>query len=204
MLVRDAKAVARQWIEEESCSLPGFHGAYLAGSMSAMPDDAVLPAASDVDVKVVVDDPAVLANPQKFVYRDAVFDVSYGSREDVASPEAVLGSYYTAVHFAYPSIIADPSGQLTEIQTVVAREYPRREWVRKRCEHARRNAGGEPDRPVPVRRHPRHGAHLAADDRLHATHGARRRPAEPDAPPWLGELSRGPHRPKRLNTRREV
>jgi hypothetical protein len=135
--VEHARAVAWQWVMEEASTLPGFFGAYLSGSMSAMPDDAVLPIASDVDVKVVIDDVDVPGNPQKFVYRDVVLDVSYGSREDVGSPEAVLGNYYTAVHFTRPCIISDPSGQMTKIQPIVAREYARRRWVRERCEHAR-------------------------------------------------------------------
>lgn len=137
MLVRDAKVVACQWLEAQSGSVPNFHGAYLAGSMSSMPDNAILPDASDVDIKVLLDDADVTTDPQKFVYRGVVLDVSYGSRHDVASPEAVLGNYYTAVHFAHPSILSDPSGSLAEIQAFVAREYSRREWVYRRCEHAR-------------------------------------------------------------------
>jgi hypothetical protein len=66
-----------------------------------------------------------------------VLDVSYAPSEDVRSPEAILGHYYTAVHFTRPYIISDPSGQLTAIQPVVAQEYSRRKWVHKRCEHAR-------------------------------------------------------------------
>ena len=103
MLAGDAKAVARQWVEEETSSFPGFHGAFLTGSIDAMPDDAVLPAASDGDIKVVLNGTDISGEPQKFVYRDVVFDVSYGSHEDVASAETVLGTYYTAVHFAHPS-----------------------------------------------------------------------------------------------------
>lgn len=136
MLVRDAKAIARQWVEREASSLPGFYGAYLAGSMSSMPADAVLPDASDVDITVLLDDSVADMQPQKFMYRDVILDVSHAPRDEAASPEVVLGSYYTAIHFAYPSILSDPSGNLTEIQAIVARDYSRRAWVRKRCEHA--------------------------------------------------------------------
>jgi hypothetical protein len=34
------------------------------------------------------------------------------------------------------SVIADPSGQLTALQQRVAQEYTRRDWVRRRTEHA--------------------------------------------------------------------
>jgi hypothetical protein len=137
MRMREARAVARQWVEEEVSSLPGFLGAYLSGSMTALPDDAALPAASDVDIKVVLDGTDVPGNPQKYCFRNAVLDVSWESSDEVRSPEAVLGTYYTAGHFTHPCIISDPSGHLAEIQAVVAREFARREWVRKRCEHAR-------------------------------------------------------------------
>jgi hypothetical protein len=137
MYVRDARDIARTWVEEEVSSLPGFLGSYLSGSMSTMPGDAVLPGASDVDVKVILDRPDVPGGPQKFVYRDLVFDVSHGSIEEIRPPESVLGNYYTAVHFTHQCILADPSGYLAEVQSVVERGYDRREWVRTRCDHAR-------------------------------------------------------------------
>jgi len=130
------RAIARQWVDEEVGSRPDFRGAYLAGSITALPDDAPLPAASDVDIKVILDGPDVPGEPQKCRYRDIVLDISYGSSKDVMSPEAVLGSYFTAVHFTHPCIVSDPSGDLAAIQTVVEREYARREWVRRRCEDA--------------------------------------------------------------------
>jgi hypothetical protein len=46
MLVKHAKAVARQWVIEEASNVPGFHGAYFAGSTNWLPDDAALPAIS--------------------------------------------------------------------------------------------------------------------------------------------------------------
>lgn len=136
MRVFEARRIVRQWVENEANSLPGFQGAYLSGSMSALHDDAVLPDASDVDVKMLLDDPDVSPEPQKFHYRNLVLDVSYGSVDDVRFPETVLGTYYTAVHFTHPSILSDPSGHLAKIQAIVKREYARREWVRRRCEHA--------------------------------------------------------------------
>jgi hypothetical protein len=137
MLVNEARKAAGLWVAGEASQVPGFYGAYFAGSMTALPDGAPLPTASDVDIKVLIDDVGVDANPQKFVYHGVVLDISYGSREDIASPEAVLSSYYTAPHFTHPCIISDPSGDLAELQSVVVREYARREWVRKRCEQAR-------------------------------------------------------------------
>lgn len=137
MLVRDARTIAREWVIEEGSKVPGFGGAYFLGSISAASDDAPFGATSDIDLKVLLEDPGVDTLPHKFVFRGLVFDVAYAPSDEFGSPEAVLRSYPTAVHFAGPSVILDPSGKLTAIQEVVTREYARRVWVRKRCEHAR-------------------------------------------------------------------
>lgn len=142
MRMHDARTVARRWVEDEASSHPGFLGAYLAGSITALPDDATLPDASDVDIKVVLDAPDVAADPQKHLYRGVVLDVSWGSIEEIRSPEAVLGSYFAAGHFTHPCIIADATGHLAAIQETVRREYARREWVRARAEHARQTLEG--------------------------------------------------------------
>jgi hypothetical protein len=138
MLIHDARSIAHQWVEEHAAPLPGFAGAYLSGSMTVLPDEAVLPDASDIDIKILIDATEVDADIQKCLYRGAVIDVSHGSLEHVRTPEAVLGTYYTAVHFMHPCILSDPTGHLAAIREVVQREYPRREWVRARCEHAAR------------------------------------------------------------------
>jgi hypothetical protein len=137
MRMRDARTVARRWVEEEASSRPGFLGAYLAGSITALPDDATLPGTSDVDIKVVLDIPDVAADPQKHLYRGVVLDVSWEPIEAIRSPEAVLGSYFAAGHFTHPCIIADPTGHLAAIQETVRREHARRTWVRARAEQAR-------------------------------------------------------------------
>jgi hypothetical protein len=137
MRVRDAKAAAHQWVLAEGSQMPGFWGAFLSGSITTMPEDAAFPTSSDVDVKVVVDLPTFPADAEKIRFQDVLLDVSYDASAAYRSPEAVLGTYYTAVHFIRPCIVLDPTGQLRAIQPLVAREYARRQWVRARCEHAR-------------------------------------------------------------------
>jgi hypothetical protein len=122
---------------EEASILPGFHGAYFAGSANWLPDDAVLPKTSDLDINVVYTDPNVPNKREKFVYEDVLLEVTSLSLEQVQSPEQVLGHYHLAGGFSTSSIIADPSGQLTEFQVAVSRDYAKRRWVRRRCEHAR-------------------------------------------------------------------
>lgn len=137
MRMSEVRKIAGCWVEEEASTLPGFLGAYFSGSMTALPDDAPLPAASDVDIKLVADGTDVEINPQKHLYCGLVIDVSSESVEAIRSPEAVLGSYFTASHFTHPCIISDPTGHLAAIQAAVQRDFARREWVRRRCEHAR-------------------------------------------------------------------
>jgi hypothetical protein len=137
MLAGEARAIARQWVEEEASTAAGFAGAFIAGSTNWLPDDAEFPPTSDIDVKLVLDTPNPPEVHTKILYRGVVLEASSVSLDEVGSAEAVLAHYYLAAHLAAPSIIADPTGHLREIQPIVAREYARREWVTRRCENAR-------------------------------------------------------------------
>jgi hypothetical protein len=72
----------------------------------------------------------------KFVYGDVLLEVSFVSPEEIATPETILGLSHLAGSFATASVIADPTGRLTELQEAVARDYTKRGWVRRRCHHA--------------------------------------------------------------------
>jgi hypothetical protein len=137
MLVKEAKEAARQWVDEKALSTPGFSGAFFAGSTNWLPDDAILPATSDLDLWVVLADPNPPEKLGKFIYHDVLLEVSYMARDQLGSPEAVLGDYHMAGCFRTPGIIADPSGQLTKLQAAVSKDYAKRRWVLKRCEDAR-------------------------------------------------------------------
>ncbi len=122
---------------EEAGTLPGFHGAFFHGSMNWLPDTAALPSASDVDVMVVLAEPIPSTKLGKFLYRDVLLEVSYLPGDQLRSPDVVLGQYHLAGSFRNASIIADPSGQLTDLQVAVSRDYAKRPWVYRRCEQAR-------------------------------------------------------------------
>ena len=47
MLVREAKAVAEQWVMERGHRTPDFVGAHFAGSVNWMAEDAELPETSE-------------------------------------------------------------------------------------------------------------------------------------------------------------
>lgn len=137
MLISDAKDTARRWVVEEAAVRPGFDGAYYAGSVNWLPDDAEFPATSDVDVMVVVSGADTPAKRGKFLYRGVVIEATYLSSDQLQSPEMILGQYNMAGGFRTPSVIADPTGRLTELQEAVSRDFAKRRWVYKRCEHAR-------------------------------------------------------------------
>jgi hypothetical protein len=134
MLISEARAIARQWVRDEGSRIPGFWGAFFHGSTGWLPGDAALPATSDVDVMVVLDAADPPGKPGKFRYGGVLLEVSYLSRDQVRSPEQVLGQSHLAGSFRTPSVIADPTGELTSLQAVVARNFAGRVWVHRRCE----------------------------------------------------------------------
>src|SRR5688500_5295208 len=114
MLVKEAKALARQWVMEEASRVPSFYGAFYHGSTNWLPDDATLPAASDMDVMVVLAEPNPPDKLGKLIYRDVMLEISYLPADQLQSPDIVLGQYHMAGSFRTPGIILDPSGQLTK------------------------------------------------------------------------------------------
>jgi hypothetical protein len=136
MIANQAKAVARQWVSEYASHAPGFCGAFFHGSINWLPDDAVMPPYSDIDVMVVLAHPNPPDKLGKFVYQDVMLEVSYVSRDHIQSPDINLGQPHIAGSFRRSSVILDPSGQLTKLQAVVSKHYAKRRWVTKRCENA--------------------------------------------------------------------
>ena len=137
MLVKQAKTLARQWIEEEGRKIPGFGGAFFHGSINWLPDDATLAPSSDVDIMVVHPDPNPPVKLGKFPYHDVLLEISYFPKDQLQRPEHVLSISHLAGSFRSASVIADPTGQLTTLQRVVAKAYAKRRWVTARCTHAR-------------------------------------------------------------------
>jgi len=91
-----------------------------------------------VDVKIVLADADQKPANQKQAYQGVLINFSYISSDQIQSPDTILSNYYLAYHFTTPNIILDPSGQLAKIQPEVSKNFARRKWVRKRCEHARK------------------------------------------------------------------
>lgn len=136
MLVREAKALAREWALEEASKISGFFGAYMIGSVLWKADDSELPPESNIDIKVVVEGDERPQTYTKSVYKGVLIEVSYALSKDYQSPETILSSYPFAKHFTAKNILADPSGKLTEVQAAVETDYTKRKWAQKRCEDA--------------------------------------------------------------------
>ena len=152
MLSKAAKTVARRWVQEEGSQLPGFAGAFLHGSINWLADDAELSPTSDLDIMVVLAGPQPPVKLGKFVYQGVLLEVSYLSQAEVQSPEQILATAHLAGSFQGASVLADPSGQLTQVQQAVAQGYAQQRWVYARCVDARdkvlRNLDGvKPDLP---------------------------------------------------------
>lgn len=137
MRVGSARTAAVEWVMQHASREAGFRGAYFSGSTIGLPDDAELPAASDIDVVIVT----ALAEPPlklgKFNYRGTLVEATYLSLNQLTSVEEVLTSYHLAGSFRVDTIIADPTGHLRRLQTQVSRHFTERVWVRRRCEDAR-------------------------------------------------------------------
>ncbi len=137
MIVKNAKEIARQWVIAEAAQIPGFRGASFHGSIIDLPDDTSLPANSDVDIMLVLEDPGLQTKLGKIHYRGVLLEVSYLPADQIQSAGQVLGVSHLAGSLRAPGIIWDPSGQLTRLQAAVSKDFASRRWVYRRCAHAR-------------------------------------------------------------------
>jgi hypothetical protein len=136
--VGQARAAAVQWVRHHGAREADFEGAFFAGSTVDLPDTADLRPGSDVDIQVVIARPKAPGKLGKFAYHGVLLDVSYVSAGDLAFADEVLASYHLAPSLRRDGIIADPSGGLRRLHETVRRDFAKREWVRRRCEDARR------------------------------------------------------------------
>jgi hypothetical protein len=140
MRVGEARAAAVDWVLRHARLQDGFLGAYFSGSTVGLPTAAELPAASDIDVVVVIAQAEAPLKLGKFVYQGTLLEVTYMPWRQIGSVSDVLTTYYLAGSFRVDTIIADPTGELHGLQVQVSRLFAEREWVRRRCENARRKA----------------------------------------------------------------
>ena len=131
MKVWQAVGAARQWVEREGVRLPGFCGAYLAGSCVEKAPESELPPSSDLDVMAVLNGP-VPEKPGKFLYQGVLLEVSVIGRDAFNSLEHVLSTHYLAYALHVQSILSDPEGWLSPLQKEAALHYAEPRWVKAR------------------------------------------------------------------------
>jgi hypothetical protein len=134
---RRARALAKWWANDVGTEIPGFAGAFLHGSLTWHDDAEMVPTTSDVDIVAVLSGANLPPGPGKFLHHGVLLDVSFLPESEIQTAEKVLGSSHLAGSFRDPCILAVPSGRLTELARVVARDYAKRRWVVQRCSHAR-------------------------------------------------------------------
>ena len=137
MRVGVAKAIAERWVRDVAATLPGFAGAFFHGGVTWLTDDQELLATSDLDLMVVLDGPQTGVKLGKLLVDGVLLDVTFLPRDEARSAEQVLGQYHLAGSLARSRVVADPTGELADLQAAVAGGYPRRTWVRRRAEQAR-------------------------------------------------------------------
>jgi hypothetical protein len=135
--VGEAKIIARNLVAAHMTLVPGYHGAWFAGSVNALADDTLLPETSDIDVMVLLATSNPPVKPGKFRYQSVLIEISYVSLDEMRTPDQVLSHYHLAGSIHGGWIIADPQGHLTWLQDAVSRDFARRAWIERRCEHAR-------------------------------------------------------------------
>jgi hypothetical protein len=108
-------------VVEEASDIPGFCGAYTAGSTNWLPDDADLTTTSDFDIMVVLTDLNQAGKRSKFIYQDILLEVSYVRNDQLESSDLVLSDYHLAPNCRTTNIMLDPSGHLTALLGIVCR-----------------------------------------------------------------------------------
>ncbi len=109
------------------------------------------PAYRDVDLHIVLrDDTDIPGENAEALYKGLMIEAGFRRQTDYSTPEVVLANPVIASHMAVPSIVSDPSGFLTRLHEVVAREYARQKWVQARCEVEKREAFGMLERAAHI------------------------------------------------------
>jgi hypothetical protein len=136
MTVGQAREAARSWVVGNCAAIPGFGGAYTTGSTNWLSEDAILPATSDCDVTVFLEESSRTGTSGKFSYGETILDVAYVRRAQMR-PDRVLSDYHLAPGLQSACILVDPSGELVGLQAAVCAQYAAPEWVLRRCGNAR-------------------------------------------------------------------
>ena len=131
----------KEWVRAQAERFPGFLGAHLMGGITSMAASDPFPAYRDVDLHIILKDGTeVPGENAEALYRGLMIEAGFRRQTDYSTPEVILANPVIAGHMAVPSILSDPTGFLSRLHEVVAREFARRKWVQARCEAEKREA----------------------------------------------------------------
>jgi hypothetical protein len=132
MLVKEAKLLAMEWVQFYSQNHE-IIGAYLNGSVTAMNEAVELSPFSDVDINVVIDSAEVGEKLGKFIYKGALLEVSFVTKDKLLPPEKLLSTYEIVGAFRTDNILLDNTGVLRELFQVVSLDFSKPDFVESRC-----------------------------------------------------------------------
>lgn len=137
MRVREAREVARSWVEDQVSAGSALDAAFLHGSVTWLKPEDEMAAASDVDVLIVPKSGANYPARGKHLVAEVALDVSTIDRAELARGERMLCTYHLAGSLRSPeSILYDPDGWLSGVQRTVGAGFAEPRWVHARCDHA--------------------------------------------------------------------
>jgi hypothetical protein len=139
MKASEARRVARSWTSDNCEPDNRCVGAFLAGSLAALPDSHSLPVGSDIDLIVVVKDHTLsqYSHPGKIWIGSVPLEVAYCPLSGFTDAEGTLCEPNFACHFAVDTIVWDPTGQLRSTHTYVASRYVGTHYIISRLERLR-------------------------------------------------------------------
>lgn len=129
VIVSEAHAIAREWVWANRERIPGYIGAYLAGSVSWLADNDPISPNSDIDIMIVVEDDTIAPKPGKFIYHNVLLEASIVPFSLIADPGPAAGRYHIATSIARQKVLDDPFEMLGPRFAIIAAEFPRRHRV---------------------------------------------------------------------------
>ncbi len=130
-----ARQAAAHWVQTAGRKLPGFAGAWIAGSVAWLPDHETVPPWSDVDVMVVLDG-ATPPKIGKLIHQGLLLEISFISAAEVA-PGPMTANYRVSCGFVQGRLLADPDGNLERVKSELRAAFWTPEAVRDRIAQAR-------------------------------------------------------------------
>lgn len=121
--------------------IPGYRGAYIAGSVARLPDDALLSAGSDVDVMVVGDAAAAGEGyAGKTFQHGLVVEGTVIPASVALDTGAALRDYHLAPGIVHARILDDPDGEIARVREAVRARYADLDTIMARLDHVEERA----------------------------------------------------------------